>query len=169
MTVFFVETPSFYADMKDSFVGKNMEKKVIIDFLTNHWDEFMTLLSEMRNNTSDSVPYEKCPVQVYAFTGFLSQLLAAYSKRESAIRSKVTEQTGIPVKTLSAGSGKPNIYTADVKGLLKKAQYLRKYVLNDERLPHPIIIKNGLFTVQPQYPRAELDSEFKNLVDSVLL
>ena len=58
--------------------------------------------------------------------------------------------------------------TADKpKGLLGKAQQFRKNI-DDEEEHASIIVKNGLFMVQPQQHDKTLDSSFQNLVDSVL-
>ena len=60
-------------------------------------------------------------------------------------------------------------YHPDMKGLLGKARQFRKGDPVSSIDDHSaIIVKNGLFTVQPQQHHNTLDTAFKNLVDSVL-
>ena len=118
---------------------KTMEKKVIIDFLDEHWEEFITLLTDMEaNRPKNTLSKGIFPQQVSEFADMLSKILADHQKLNSG------------------------------KGLLKKAQTLRKKLCENELPSFPIAVKNGLFVVQPQKHHEALNTAFKNLVDSVL-
>lgn len=116
-----------------------MKKKIIIDFLDKHWDEFTVLLSESAEQPVSGMLAEHFPDDLYEFADLLLKMISAYR------------------------------YRTDTKGLLKKAQQFRKKAsLNADEGHSPIIVKNGLFIVQPQQHSETLDTSFKNLVDSVL-
>ena len=118
-----------------------MKKEIIINFLNKHWDEFTTLLSGITNAMPSRTLMEEIPDDLCEFTNLLSKILAVRQ-----------------------------MYTTDKqKGLLEKAQQFRKNDYSYNREEHEsIIVKNGLFIVQPQQYNETLDSSFKTLVDSVL-
>ncbi|UTC51191.1 hypothetical protein [Treponema sp. OMZ 855] len=118
-----------------------MEKEIIIHFLNEHWDEFADLLSETANADAGRTLMEKFPDDFFEFANLLSKMMTVQQ------RQAIDKQTG----------------------LLEKAQQFRKNdSLNDEEEHTAIIVKNGLFMVQPQRYNEALNSSFKTLVDSVL-
>lgn len=145
-----------------------MEKDIIIDFLNDHWDEFIVLLAQTAEQTSDSLQPEQFPHQVYEFAGMVSKVLSAYQKQQDEYISTDRPQESISAQWVTDAQALA-AYDADTKGLLEKAQSLRRCsVPKDEMTPHSIVIKNGLFIVQPQQNMRKLNSAFKKLVDSVL-
>lgn len=118
-----------------------MDKKIIINFLNEHWDEFTALLSETAETEVGRTLIEKFPNDLCEFANLLSKMMTVQHMRT------IDKQTG----------------------LLKKAQQFRKNnSLNDGEEHAAIIVKNGLFTVRPQQYNETLNSSFKTLVDSVL-
>lgn len=145
-----------------------MEKEVIIHFLDEHWDEFINLLSKTVEEEAGLLQSEQFPNQVYEFTGMLSKVLAAYRKDEDKRINSERQADSIPAQWVTEAQVLA-AYDADTKGLLEKAQTFRRCgVSNDDMTPHSIVIKNGLFIVQPQQNKRKLNSAFKKLVDSVL-
>ena len=118
-----------------------MEKKTIIKFLNKHWDDFATLLSEKAEGTDLRICAAHIPDDIYEFANVLSKMLTVHQ-----------------------------MYTADKqKGLLERALQFRKNgSVNGCETTPAIIMKNGLFVVQPRQRSEILDMSFKNLVDSVL-
>ena len=118
-----------------------MDKKIIINFLNEHWDDFVALLSGAADATAGRTLMEKFPNDLCEFANLLSKMMTVQQ------RQAIDKQTG----------------------LLEKAQQFRKNdSLNDEEEHAAIIVKNGLFMVQPQRYNEALNSSFKTLVDSVL-
>lgn len=145
-----------------------MEKEVIIRFLDDHWDAFIELLSKTVEQESGLLQSEQFPNQVYEFTGMLAQVLAAYQKDETSRGTLERQAETIPAQWVTEAQALA-AYDADTKGLLEKAQIFRRCeVSHDDMTPHSIVIKNGLFIVQPQQNKRKLNSAFKKLVDSVL-
>ena len=132
-----------------------MEKKVIIDFLNTHWDEFISLLSDMSSDITGRNCHVRIPYQVYEFAGLLSKIAGIYQDLHSGTEKRDTETF--------------DVYHTNGGGLLKKAKYFRTHGLfKDMQQPRSIIVENGLFMVQPQQNRDKLNTAFKKLVDSVL-
>jgi len=118
-----------------------MEKEIIINFFNEHWDEFASLLSETTDPAVGRTLVERFPDDIYEFANVLSKM--------------------ITVRQMHAADKQ--------KGLLKRAQQFRKTDSVKGRESEPaIIMKNGLFVVQPRQHSEILDMSFKNLVDSVL-
>lgn len=118
-----------------------MEKKIIIDFLNEHWDEFAALLSETEDVTAGAMLTEQFPADIYEFAKLLSKITAMH-------QMQVVDKQ---------------------KGLLERAQQFRKTdSVSDSEGHSSIVMRNGLFVVRPQQHSEILDSSFKNLVDSVL-
>ena len=163
-----VELSIFYADMKDESIGKKMEKELIIDFLNEHWDDFLALMKEMPVSESGMLSTGRFPAQIYEFAGLLSKIIAAYQRQNQKAQVHHSPRSDEQSAHWITKTGETDLPHTRVNGLLGKAQYLRSYYLNGERSPHPIIFKNGLFVVQPQQNCEKLDAAFKTLVDSVL-
>ncbi|MGI5090694.1 hypothetical protein GWP40_05360 [Treponema vincentii] len=118
-----------------------MNKKIIIDFLDEHWNDFASLLSEAADTAAGRTLMEQFPNDLCEFASLLSKIM-----------------TGQQMRTVDKQ-----------KGLLEKARQFRKNAsLNDGKKQASIIVKNGLFTVRPQQYNEALNSSFKTLVDSVL-
>lgn len=118
-----------------------MEKKTVIDFLNKHWDDFATLLSGTAEVTALHICAEYIPDDIYEFANVLSKMIS--------------------VRQMHAADKR--------RGLLKRAQQFRKTESMNSRKSDPaIIMKNGLFVVQPRQHSEILDTSFKDLVDSVL-
>lgn len=118
-----------------------MDKKIIINFLNEHWDDFAALLSRSADAAASRTLMEKFPNDLCEFASLLSKMMTIQQMQA------VNKQ----------------------KGLLEKAQQFRKNdSLNDSEKHASIIVKNGLFTVRPQQYNEALNSSFKTLVDSVL-
>lgn len=118
-----------------------MNKKIIINFLNEHWDEFTVLLSGAADAAAGRTLMEKFPNDLCEFANLLSKMMTMQHMRA------IDKQTG----------------------LLEKAQQFRNNdSLNDGEEHAAIIVKNGLFTVRPQQYNETLNSSFKTLVDSVL-
>ncbi|MEL3906724.1 MAG: hypothetical protein P1P65_06825 [Treponema sp.] len=132
-----------------------MEKKLILEFLDTHWDDFLLLLT---GTHSDNF----IPDNVREFTELLLRRLAGYR----GMYSDTAEPIPSDAAHLSAGAG---VHDSDTKGLLGKAETFRR---NQEHYgsdsPDSIINEDGLFFVQKQTENASLDPAFKKLVDSVL-
>ena len=138
-----IESLSFYADIKreKQSTREKMNKKIIINFLNEHWDEFTALLSETAETEAGRTLIEKFPNDLCEFVNLLSKMMTMQHMRA------IDKQTG----------------------LLEKAQQFRNNdSLNDGEEQAAIIVKNGLFTVRPQQYNETLNSSFKTLVDSVL-
>jgi len=138
-----IESLSFYADIKreKQSTREKMNKKIIINFLNEHWDEFTALLSETAETEAGRTLIEKFPNDLCEFVNLLSKMMTMQHMRA------IDKQTG----------------------LLEKAQQFRNNdSLNDGEEHAAIIVKNGLFTVRPQQYNETLNSSFKTLVDSVL-
>jgi len=137
-----IESLSFYADIKreKQSTREKMNKKIIINFLNEHWDEFTALLSETAETEAGRTLIEKFPNDLCEFVNLLSKMMTMQHMRA------IDKQTG----------------------LLEKAQQFRNNdSLNDGEEHAAIIVKNGLFTVRPQQYNETLNSSFKTLVDSV--
>lgn len=117
-----------------------MEKKIIIDFLNKHWDEFTALLSGSTAVTTLRICTGSIPDDIYEFASLLSKM--------------------ITIRQMHA--------TDKQKGLLEKAQQFLKTDSVNTHESNAIIMQNGLFVVQPPQHSEILDMSFKNLVDSVL-
>lgn len=118
-----------------------MDKKIIINFLDEHWDDFAALLSGAADTAAGRTLMATFPNDLCEFAGLLSKMMA--------------------VQQIQTGDKQ--------KGLLEKAQQFRENdSLNDGEEHASIIVKNGLFTVRPQQYNEALNSSFKMLVDSVL-
>ena len=118
-----------------------MKKKIIIDFLNDHWDEFAALISGTTDTPIGCICTEPIPDDIYEFARLLSKMIDVHQMQDADKQ----------------------------KGLLEKAQQFRKTDFADNSEEHSaIIMKNGLFVVQPQQHSEILDTSFKNLVDSVL-
>lgn len=127
-----------------------MEKRIIIDFLNDHWEEFAALLSEAADTAAARIFAEHFPDDFYEFAVLLSKILSTY-------------RTQCPDTRLPPASH------TDTKGLLERAQQFRKNDSPNADGSHSsIIVKNGLFVIQPQEYTEALDTSFKKLVDSVL-
>ena len=138
-----IESLSFYADIKreKQSTREKMDKKIIINFLNEHWDDFVALLSGAADATAGRTLTEKFPNDLCEFANLLSKMMTVQQ------RQAIDKQTG----------------------LLEKAQQFRNNdSLNDGEEHAAIIVKNGLFTVRPQQYNETLNSSFKTLVDSVL-
>lgn len=138
-----IESLSFYADIKreKQSTREKMNKKIIINFLNEHWDEFTVLLSGAADAAAGRTLMEKFPNDLCEFANLLSKMMTMQHMRA------IDKQTG----------------------LLEKAQQFRNNdSLNDGEEHAAIIVKNGLFTVRPQQYNETLNSSFKTLVDSVL-
>lgn len=146
-----------------------MEKKAIIDFLNEHWDEFITLLSKTTGSTADHRQVEQFPDDISEFIGMLSKLVSAYRMPPTYKQAHEPVQERCTFDRLPLDADMTASYHPDMKGLLGKAQQFRKGDPVSSIDDHSaIIVKNGLFTVQPQQHHNTLDTAFKNLVDSVL-
>ena len=118
-----------------------MDKKVIINFLNEHWDEFAALLSEAADTAASRTLMEQFPNDLCEFASLLSKMITV--QQMHAVNKR--------------------------QGLLEKARQFRKNAFLNNREAHTsIIVKNGLFTVRPQQYNEALNSPFKTLVDSVL-
>lgn len=138
-----IESLSFYADIKreKQSTREKMNKKIIINFLNEHWDDFAALLSGAADAAAGRTLIEKFPNDLCEFANLLSKMMTMQHMRA------IDKQTG----------------------LLEKAQQFRNNdSLNDGEEHAAIIVKNGLFTVRPQQYNETLNSSFKTLVDSVL-
>ena len=138
-----IESLLFYADIKreKQSTREKMNKKIIINFLNEHWDDFAALLSGAADAAAGRTLIEKFPNDLCEFANLLSKMMTMQHMRA------IDKQTG----------------------LLEKAQQFRNNdSLNDGEEHAAIIVKNGLFMVQPQRYNEALNSSFKTLVDSVL-
>ena len=138
-----IESLLFYADIKreKQSTREKMDKKIIINFLNEHWDDFAALLSGAADAAAGRTLIEKFPNDLCEFANLLSKMMTMQHMRA------IDKQTG----------------------LLEKAQQFRNNdSLNDGEEHAAIIVKNGLFTVRPQQYNETLNSSFKTLVDSVL-
>jgi len=123
-----------------------LEKQVIIEFLTEHWDTFIAFLA---GDTSAGLTDEMTE-QCYRFAELLSHAIASYKKKKAFERKAGCE--------ICPG-----------EGLLGKACRLRQHSsapLNDA--DSSIITQNGLFVIKQQKDCKQLDTAFQSLVDSVL-
>lgn len=154
-----------------------MEKKIIIDFLHEHWDELITLLLEQKAGSRGCLT---CfPDDMYEFIEAISHFTSRCSKQvpdappvqEPKVLSSYCRKAGESREnSKGCSSGVPK---KTVKGLLQKAQRIRERAcgcsMQETALQGTsIIVKNGLFVVHPQQSGEELNSSFKKLVDSVL-
>ena len=145
-----------------------MEKKVIIDFLNEHWDELEGVLSETVDSSVGLTLTEHFPDDLCKFVNLLSKLISTYRIQAA------DEKSQSPVygdHTFYSSLNSAIIFDSyhTEKGLLEKARQFRKDAsLHTEEEDSSIIIKNGLFTVQPQQYNEALNTSFKTLVDSVL-
>ena len=146
-----------------------MKKRIIIDFLNEHWDEFTALLSGTATPAAGCILAERFPDDLCEFAGLLSKLISAYriatpDKRLSVSARERFNTSGLLSRTEALASSRTN-----AKGLLEKAQQFLKHAsLHVDKSHSPIVMKNGLFLVEPQQDNKQLDTSFKNLVDSVL-
>lgn len=138
-----------------------MEKQVIINFLTEHWDEFSALLSAARDGSVDLVDSTHFPADVYEFVKMLSTLSAS-------------DSTNTPCKAFDTehkahrSTSEYRCTGSEGKGLLKKAQHLRECTAPTCEKAPSITVKDGLFVVNRQKSDEKLNDSFKKLVDSVL-
>jgi hypothetical protein len=117
-----------------------MEKEIVIHFLNEHWDELTSFVSETLDGANEHTLMERLPTDFCEFIQLLSKI--------AALQQQAVEKQ---------------------KGLLEKAQQLRKHdALHAGEEYSSIVVKNGLFTVQPLQTAEILDVSFKTLVDSVL-
>ena len=145
-----------------------MEKKIIIDFLNEHWDEFEGLLSETAGSTVSSTLTERFPDDLCKFVNLLSKLISSYQIQAPDEKSQSPVYGG---HTFYSSLNNTIIFDSyhTEKGLLEKAQQFRKNdSLHMEEEDSSIIVKNGLFMVRPQRHNEALNTSFKTLVDSVL-
>jgi len=146
-----------------------MEKKIIIDFLNEYWDELTALLPESADLTASCIRAECFPADFCEFVDLLSKLIAVYRRQVLGEQSQVPVQGRLAIYDSVHGIESLNSYHADTKGLLEKAQQFR----NTDPLPvdeshSSIVVQDGLFIVQPRQYSENLDTSFKKLVDSVL-
>lgn len=146
-----------------------MEKKIIIDFVNGHWDEFTALLSGTADTTAGRTLIERFPHDFCEFAVLLSKLISAYRTQtiDKELQLPVQEDSVLS-SSLNSAAILDSCHT-NKKGLLEKAQQFRKNnSLHKGKEHSSIIVKNGLFTVRLQQHNATLNNSFKTLVDSVL-
>lgn len=147
-----------------------MEKDLIITFLNEHWDEFIGLLADMDKHDYNMPLMERVPDHLYEFAALLHTVVASYQNQQknTQLRQEIAPEAAVSANWVPDDSFE--CCDADNRGLLEKAQNFRRggNLRHDEHTARSIIIKNGLFIVQQQQNRNQLNTAFKNLVDSVL-
>ncbi len=146
-----------------------MEKDLTITFLNEHWDEFIELLSDMNTHDGNMPLMEQFPDHMREFAAVLYTLISSYQGRHKHTQSEQNIVMDTSVSANWVPDASFECCDADNRGLLEKAQNFRRCGhRHDEHAARSIIIKNGLFIVQPQQNKNKLNTAFKNLVDSVL-
>lgn len=142
---------------------KVMEEKIIVDFLTEHWDAFQSLALEAGEYAYAGSQHD--PSNVPEFLQVLLRHIQALRMRESGTvgcKSRDGEERQ------AHRQGRLGAEEAGLSGLLKKAQHMREFAATACEKASPIAVKNGLFVVNPQKSDEKLNDSFKRLVDSVL-
>ena len=148
---------------------KNIEKKIIIDFLNEYWDELAALISGTPDADTCRTLTERFPDDLCEFVGLLSKLISVYQIQGSGEQSESTVRGDLISYRSLNDTALLDSHHTDMKGLLEKAEQFRKHgSAHHEEDCSSIIVKNGLFTVRPQQYNEALNSPFKTLVDSVL-